>query len=86
MTRYIAVPVALVLAGLACGLAAPVAAQTMPPQEYQDLANSIFRELIEINTTNSELGNNTTAARAMAKRLLDAGFPSEDVHVLVPED
>ncbi|HSG48539.1 MAG TPA: M20/M25/M40 family metallo-hydrolase, partial [Longimicrobiales bacterium] len=72
--------VALVLA------VAPVAGQSMPPQEYQELSNAIFRELIEINTTNSELGNNTTAARAMAKRLLDAGFPPEDVHVVVPED
>jgi len=74
---------------VALGLAlasAPAAGQSMPPQEYQDLSKSIFRELIEINTTNSELGNNTTAARAMAKRLLDAGFPPEDVQVLVPED
>ena len=43
-------------------------------------------ELIEINTTNSERGNNTTAARAMERRLLDAGFPGEDVRVLVPAD
>ncbi len=62
----------------------PVDAQTLPPREYIDLARSIFTELIEINTVNSELGNNTTAARAMERRLLDAGFPPEDVHVLVP--
>ena len=61
-------------------------AQTMPPQEHQDLARSIFAELIEINTTDSELGNNTLAAEALARRLLAAGFPAEDVHVLVPED
>ena len=62
------------------------AAQTMPPERYTELARSIFAELIEINTVNSELGNNTTAARAMERRLLDAGFPEEDVHVLVPSD
>jgi len=67
-------------------MAAPLAGQSMPPQEYQELAKSIFRELIEINTTDTQLGNNTTAARAMAKRLLDEGFPAEDVLVVVPED
>jgi acetylornithine deacetylase/succinyl-diaminopimelate desuccinylase-like protein len=51
-----------------------------------DLARAIFAELIEINTTDSERGNNTTAARALARYLLDAGFPEEDVHVLVPDD
>ena len=51
--------------------------------EHMDLAREIFSELIEINTTNSERGNNTTAARALARAwLLDAGFPAEDVHVL----
>ncbi|MDP2956446.1 MAG: M20/M25/M40 family metallo-hydrolase [Longimicrobiales bacterium] len=64
---------------------APAAAQTMPPQEYQELARSILAELIEINTTDSR-GDNTAAARAMARRLLDAGFPAGDVHVLVPAD
>lgn len=65
--------------------AAPAAAQTMPPEEYRDLARALFSELIEINTTQS-VGDNTAAARAMARRLLDAGFPAEDVHVLVPAD
>jgi acetylornithine deacetylase/succinyl-diaminopimelate desuccinylase-like protein len=63
-----------------------VAAQNLPPQEYQQLASSIFKELVEINTTDSELGNNTTAVQAVAKRLLDAGFPPEDVHVVIPAD
>ena len=69
-------------------LAAPVDAhaQTMPPTQYMDLAKEIFSELIEINTTNTERGNNTAAARALARHLLDAGFPAEDVHVLVPSD
>jgi acetylornithine deacetylase/succinyl-diaminopimelate desuccinylase-like protein len=47
------------------------------------LSVDTFRELIEINTTDSS-GDNTAAARAMAKRLLDAGYPSSDVQVLIP--
>jgi acetylornithine deacetylase/succinyl-diaminopimelate desuccinylase-like protein len=49
------------------------------------LAHDIFKELIEINTTDS-VGNTTAAANAMAKRLLDAGFAKADVAVLGPND
>src|SRR5262245_58067137 len=47
------------------------------------LARDIFRELIEINTTESR-GNTTTAAEAMAARLRAAGFPEADVQVMGP--
>jgi acetylornithine deacetylase/succinyl-diaminopimelate desuccinylase-like protein len=50
------------------------------------LARAILEELVEIDTTDSERGNNTTAVRAIERRLLDAGFPREDVQVLVPAD
>src|ERR1017187_4128365 len=49
------------------------------------LSRDIFRELIEINTTDS-VGSTTRAAEAMAKRLKDAGFPAADVQVLGPND
>jgi len=49
----------------------------------QHLARDIFQQLVEINTTDS-IGNTTVAAEAMAKRLLDAGFRSEDIKVLGP--
>jgi acetylornithine deacetylase/succinyl-diaminopimelate desuccinylase-like protein len=48
-------------------------------------ARAIFKELIEINTTDS-VGNVTTAAEAMAKRLLDADFPAADVMIAGPTD
>jgi acetylornithine deacetylase/succinyl-diaminopimelate desuccinylase-like protein len=48
------------------------------------LSRDIFQQLIEINTTDS-VGDNTVAAQAMAKRLLDAGYPANDVKVLIPE-
>ena len=49
------------------------------------LSRDVFRQLIEINTTDSA-GNTTLAAEAMAKRLRDAGFPASDVQVLGPND
>jgi acetylornithine deacetylase/succinyl-diaminopimelate desuccinylase-like protein len=67
-------------------LASGAAAQTRPPERYIELAHSIFSEIIAINTTNTERGDNTAAARALARHLLDAGFSEEDVHVLVPDD
>jgi acetylornithine deacetylase/succinyl-diaminopimelate desuccinylase-like protein len=48
-------------------------------------AHDIFKQLIEINTTDS-IGSTTVAAQAMAQRLLDAGFPKADVVVLGPND
>src|SRR4051794_16829213 len=59
--------------------AAPLWAQTA----HQQLAREIFKELIEINTTDSS-GDNTRAAEAMAARFRKAGFPESDVHVLAP--
>jgi acetylornithine deacetylase/succinyl-diaminopimelate desuccinylase-like protein len=49
------------------------------------LARDIFKELIEINTTDTPAGNVTTAANAMAARLRAAGFPAGDVQVLGPD-
>ncbi|WP_025410285.1 M20/M25/M40 family metallo-hydrolase [Gemmatirosa kalamazoonensis] len=71
------------LASVALLLAAPLGAQSSPLTPHQQLARSVYEELVEINTVDS-VGNVTTAARAMAKRFRDAGFPASDVQVLVP--
>jgi len=55
--------------------------QLLPPADRQ-LARDIFKQLIEINTTDSA-GNTPRAARAMARRLVAAGFPAADVRVLI---
>ncbi len=60
-------------------------AGTPTPQEYQRLAHDIFRELIEINTTDSA-GNVTSAAEAMAKRLRGAGFDEKDLQIAGPRE
>jgi acetylornithine deacetylase/succinyl-diaminopimelate desuccinylase-like protein len=49
------------------------------------LAHELFKELIEINTTES-VGSVTAASEAMARRLRDAGFPDSDIQVLGPND
>ena len=66
---------------------AAVAQNALPSASAEDraLAREIFKQLIEINTTDTPLGNVTTANAAMQKRFLDAGFPPEDVHLLGPD-
>ena len=49
-------------------------------QPDQKLTREIFKELIEINTTESS-GNTTKAAEAMAARLKAAGFADKDIFV-----
>ena len=77
---------ALLAATLA--LATPVTssnAQTKSPLDpaTEALSHSIFKQLVEINTTDS-VGSVTAAAEAMQKRLLDAGFPAEDLVLAGP--
>ena len=66
------------------------AQQSAAPQIKLDaatrqLAHDIFKQLIEINTTDSS-GSTTVAAEAMRQRLLDAGFTPQDVVVLGPNE
>ncbi len=49
-------------------------------QANEKLTREIFKELIEINTTNS-VGNTTQAAEAMAARLKAAGFTDKDIFI-----
>src|SRR5436190_4931839 len=59
-----------------------VSAQSGPNDQR---AREIFKELIEINTTDTPAGNVTKAADAVAARLKAAGFPPGDVQVLGPD-
>jgi acetylornithine deacetylase/succinyl-diaminopimelate desuccinylase-like protein len=59
------------------------AQQTALSPEHQ-IARDIFKELIEINTTDTPAGNVTTAAEAMAARFRAAGFAAEDISVIGP--
>src|SRR5438309_689002 len=70
---------------LGYGLATGAAAQDGLSPADRGLARDIFKQLIEINRTDS-LGNTPRAARAMARRLLGVGFPAADVRVLIGPD
>jgi acetylornithine deacetylase/succinyl-diaminopimelate desuccinylase-like protein len=59
------------------GHAATAIAQEPPQQAFRQ----IYRELVEINTTNS-IGDSVRAADAMAARLKAAGLPADDVQVI----
>ncbi|HKS54733.1 MAG TPA: M20/M25/M40 family metallo-hydrolase [Steroidobacteraceae bacterium] len=72
--RKVAAVAAFVLSSTA------TAADRPDPHEQ---ARDIFKQLIEIKTTESALGS-TPAAEAMAQRLLAGGFAAEDVQVVGP--
>src|SRR5215467_331746 len=73
----------MMLAGWIGGFVPLGQAQSLDPTSQ--LARDIFKQLIEINTTDS-VGNVTTAAEAMAQRLRDAGFGESDLHIAGPND
>jgi acetylornithine deacetylase/succinyl-diaminopimelate desuccinylase-like protein len=71
----------LVLLGGGAAGAAPSASD----EAANKLAHEIFKQLIEINTTDS-VGNVTTAAEAMQRRFRDGGFAAADLAVLGPNE
>src|SRR5579862_78431 len=83
------VPAMVVVLGLAVASLSPatIAQEETPQASDADLATAraIFKQLIEINTTDTPQGNVTMATVAMQKRFLDAGFPAADVHLLGPD-
>jgi acetylornithine deacetylase/succinyl-diaminopimelate desuccinylase-like protein len=88
MRRYgLARPAAALLLILAA--AAPPRADIVlsPADRASDaLAHEIYRQLIEINTTDTPAGNVTTAAQAMQKRFQQAGFPQADIALMGASD
>lgn len=62
-------------------LAAGGAAAQAP--SHRAFLREVYRELVEIRTVHPD-GDNTAAARAMARHLLDAGFDAADVRVIEP--
>jgi acetylornithine deacetylase/succinyl-diaminopimelate desuccinylase-like protein len=88
-SRHRAPPARAALAALAAlsPLAVPAAGAVAPTADaaYDTLAHDIFRQLIEIDTSDST-GNDTAAAEALAQRFRAAGFPAADLSLLGPND
>ena len=79
MKRCLSVLVTLAIVSVAHAVSAqaPNPSASLNPQQQQAL--DIYRQLLEINTTAS-VGDTSEAAKAMAARLIAAGFPEADVH------
>jgi len=67
------------LAHLLAVIVAPAIAQTPEQRQLRD----IYKELVEINTTDS-VGSCTQAAEALKARLKAGGIPESDLQVIVP--
>jgi acetylornithine deacetylase/succinyl-diaminopimelate desuccinylase-like protein len=63
---------------LACGVA--LRAQTVPPEADRQLARSIYKEFVEIQS-GFTTGATTPVAEAAARRLKDAGIPAADIYL-----
>jgi len=80
MNRLFSILLALVVAFCASGRPTLAA-----PQDPKQLAHDIFKELVEIDTTDSA-GNVSAASEAVAHRLRLAGFDEKDIHVAGARD
>ena len=70
-----------------CFLAAVLTATSLAAQSAPNdaRAREIYKELVEINTTDTPAGSVTRAAEAMAARFKAAGFPDADIRLLGPD-
>lgn len=73
----------ILLAALACSFVVGDGLRAQSDDATNKLARDIYKQLIEINTTDS-VGSTTVAAEAMAQRLRDAGYAADDVQVIGP--
>ena len=79
--RTLPIPPRLIAAIAIAAIPAGSLAQSAP---HEQRARAIFKELIDINTTDTPAGNVTTAAEAAAARLKAAGWADGDLQVIGP--
>ena len=80
--RFLFAASALALAACATAPSATTAAASSDPRAGEPEFRALYKELIETNTTFSE-GSCTLASERMKARLLAAGYPESDLHILV---
>src|ERR1022692_711167 len=71
-----------IIAALTATVAQGATRNSADPATLQ-LGHDIFKQLIEINTTDS-VGSTTVAAEAVAQRLREGGFAASDISLLGP--
>lgn len=74
----------LIRLALVAGLATSASAVAQPSDPIERRLFTIYKELVEIDTSNWS-GDPTRAAQAMAARFRAAKWPAADVHVLAPK-
>jgi len=74
----------LLVSALSSVYIAGASAAALPPAVDQQLARDMLKSLVEINTTHAH--GSTEAAKALQGWLLTAGFPSDDVVLVAPDD
>jgi len=77
-------PVVVCSASLSLIGASQAGLPTASPADRAE-ARDIFKQLIEINTTDTPQGSVTAGSEAMRQRFLAAGFPAEDVQLVGPD-
>ena len=80
--RFLLAASALALAACASSPGATTAAASSDPRAGEPEFRALYKELVETNTTFSE-GSCTLASERMKTRLLAAGYPESDLHILV---
>ena len=75
--RYV---LALLAPAIACSIASAQSSTTLPVA-YQRLAADVITEAVNTNTTASS-GSTTALARKLRTRLLAAGYPAGDIHIV----
>jgi len=70
---------------LLCSFTSLSASQPQIDDATRKLSHDIFKQLIEINSTDS-VGSVTAASEAMAQRFHEAGFAESDIQILGPND
>ena len=68
-----------------CSLLLMPSSQAQIDDATKKLSHDIFKQLIEINSTDS-VGSVTAASEAMAQRFRDAGFAESDLQIIGPND
>ncbi len=85
MRNRFASPIVFAVLAVSTTMAQSAPGWTPPDAATKEQALGIFKQIIEINSTDS-VGSVTAVSKAMQQRFLDAGFPASDIFLGGPND